>query len=197
MERIINLIKKKNWNEILNFSKALTEDERFSTITLLKSIDIDRDIINKNGSNLTGQKRNDFYENRQQIDSCLNYFLITCVRNYDYLKKLETRHEYGTSNPFYSFISTNNYEPLVNFYQLFPPNYLNKVIKDLSKERFRNINFKILWKWYENNWVEFDEEFFVRSLFNLQGFDNNHFDDADFLLANTELINKVFCTDSK
>ena len=118
MERIINLIKKKNWNEILNFSKALTEDERFSTITLLKSIDIDRDIINKNGSNLTGQKRNDFYENRQQIDSCLNYFLITCVRNYDDLKKLETRHEYGTSNPFYSFISTNNYEPLVNFYQL-------------------------------------------------------------------------------
>ena len=192
MERIINLIKKKNWNEILNFSKALTEDERFSTITLLKSIDIDRDIINKNGSNLTGQKRNDFYENRQQIDSCLNYFLITCVRNYDDLKKLETRHEYGTSNPFYSFISTNNYEPLVNFYQLFPPNYLNKVIKDLSKERFRNINFKILWKWYENNWVEFDEEFFVRSLFNLQGFDNNHFADADFLMAHTKLINKVF-----
>ncbi|OXE95282.1 hypothetical protein BC749_11351 [Flavobacterium araucananum] len=193
MERIINLIKSKNWNEILNFSKTLTEEERFSTISLLKGLDIDRDILKKEGSKLTGQERNDFYENRQQIDACLNYFLITCIRNYEELKKIETKHEFYTSNPYYSYISTSNFEPLVNFYKLFPPNYLNKVIKDLSKERFRNINFKVLWKFYENNWVEFDEEFFVRSLFNLQGFDNNHFDEAEFLLAHTELINKVFC----
>lgn len=193
MERIINLIKSKNWNEILNFSKTLTEEDRFSTISLLKGLDIDRDILKKEGSKLTGQERNDFYENRQQIDACLNYFLITCIRNYEELKKIETKHEFYTSNPYYSYISTSNFESLVNFYKLFPPNYLNKVIKDLSKERFRNINFKVLWKFYENNWVEFDEEFFVRSLFNLQGFDNNHFDDAEFLLAHTELINKVFC----
>ena len=193
MERIINLIKSKNWNEILNFSKTLTEEDRFSTISLLKGLDIDRDILKKEGSKLTGQERNDFYENRQQIDACLNYFLITCIRNYVELKKIETKHEFYTLNPYYSYISTSNFEPLVNFYKLFPPNYLNKVIKDLSKERFRNINFKVLWKFYENNWVEFDEEFFVRSLFNLQGFDNNHFDDAEFLLAHTELINKVFC----
>lgn len=192
MERIINLIKNKNWNEILNFSKALTEDERFSTITLLKSIDIDRDIIKKEGSKLTGQERNHFYDNRQQIDNCLNYFLITCIRNYDDLKKLETKHEYYTSNPFYSYISTNDFEPLVNFYQLFPPNYLNKVIKDLSKERFRNINFKILWKFYENNWVEFDEDFFVRSLLIIPMFNRNTIDDAEFLNNNRNALEKVF-----
>lgn len=193
METIINLIKSKNWNEILNFSKNLTEEDRFSTISLLKGLDIDKDILKKEGSKLIGQERNDFYENRKQLDACLNYFLTTCIRNYEELKKIETKHEFYTSNPYYSYISTSNFEPLVNFYKLFPPNYLNKVIKDLSKERFRNINFKVLWKFYENNWVEFDEEFFVRSLFNLQGFDNNHFDDAEFLLAHTELINKVFC----
>jgi len=193
MERIINLIKNKNWDEILNFSKALTEEERFSTISLLKGLHIDRDILKKEGSKLIGQERNDFYKNRQQLDACLNYFLITCIRNYEELKRIETKHEFYTSNPYYSYISTNNFEPLVNFYRLFPPNYLNKVIKDLLKERFRNINFKILWKFYENNWVKFDEEFFVRSLFNLQGFDNNHFDDAEFLLTHTELIDKVFC----
>ena len=69
MERIINLIKSKNWNEILNFSKTLTEEDRFSTISLLKGLDIDRDILKKEGSKLTGQERNDFYENRQQIDA--------------------------------------------------------------------------------------------------------------------------------
>ena len=168
MERIINLIKNKNWDEILNFSKALTEEERFSTISLLKGLDIDRDILKKEVSKLIGQERNDFSKNRQQLDACLNYFLITCIRNYEELKRIETKHEFYTSNPYYSYISTSNFEPLVNLYRLFPPNYLNKVIKDLSKERFRNINFKILWKFYENNWVEFDEEFFVRSLFNLQ-----------------------------
>jgi hypothetical protein len=192
MERIINLIKNKNWNDILNFSIALAEDERFSTISLLKSIDIERDIIKKDGAKLTGQEINHFYENRQQIDNCLNYFLITCVRNYDDLKKLETKHEYYTSNPFYSYISTNNFEPLVNFYQLFPPNYLNKVIKDLSKERFRNINFKILWKFYENNWVEFDEDFFVRSLLIIPMFNRNTIDDAEFLNNNRIALEKVF-----
>ena len=193
MEKIINLIKSKSCDEILNFSKALIEEERFATIFLLKELNIDRDILKKEGSKLTGKERYDFYENRKQLDACLNYFLITCIRNYNDLKIIETKHEFFTSNPFYSYISTTNFEPLVNFYKLFPPDYLNKVIEDLSKERFRNIDFKILWKFYENNWVQFDEEFFVRSLFNLQGFDNNHFDDAEFLLAHTELINKVFC----
>ncbi|WP_125722545.1 DUF6493 family protein [Flavobacterium ustbae] len=193
MEKIINIIKNKNWEEILNFSKVLTEEERFSTISLLKELDINRDILKKEGSELIGQERNDFYENRKQLDACLNYFLITCVRNYDEFKKIETKHEFFTSNPYYSYISTNNFEPLVNFYKLFPPHYLDKVIKEISKERFRNINFKILWKFYENNWIEFDEEFFVRSLFTLQGFDNNHFDDAEFLLEHSELIKKVFC----
>lgn len=192
MERLINLIKNNSYGEILNYSKSMTEEERYATITLLKGIDIDKDILKKDGSSLTGQKRNDFYKNRQQIDSCLNYFLITCVRNYDDLKKLETKHEYYTSNPFYSYISTNNYEPLVNFYQLFPPNYLNKVIKDLSKERFRNINFKILWKFYENNWVEFDEDFFVRSLLIIPMFNRNTIDDAEFLNNNRNALEKVF-----
>ncbi len=193
MEKIIYLIKNKNFEEILNYSKLLTDEERFSTITLLKGIDIDADILKKVGTDLKGKERDDFYENRQELDICLSYFLITCVRQYDELKLLETKHEFFTSNPFYKFIATGYFKPIVDFYKLFPPNYLIKVLKDLSKERFRNINFKVLWKLYENNWVEFDEEFFVRSLFNLQGFDNNHFDDAQYLMHHPESIEKVFC----
>lgn len=192
MDRIINLIKNKIWDEILNFSKALTDEERFSTISLLKGLDIDRDILKKDGSKLTGHERNDFYENRKQFNDCLNYFLITCVRNYDDLKKLEVKHEFYTSNPYYNYISTHNFEPLVNYYKLFPPNYLNKVIKDLSKERFININFKILWKFYENNWIEFDEEFFVRSLLIIPMFNRNTIDDAEFLFKNRNALEKVF-----
>ncbi len=193
MEQIINLIKNKNFEEILNFSKLLSDEERFSTITLLKGIDIDADILKKVGIDLKGKERDDFYENRQELDICLDYFLITCVRRYDDLKLLETKHEFFTSNPYYKFIATGYFKPIVDFYKIIPPDYLNKVLKDLSKERFRNINFKVLWKLYENNWVEFDEEFFVRSLFNLQGFDNNHIDDAQFLMHNPESIDKVFC----
>ncbi|MBK7140089.1 MAG: hypothetical protein IPH74_14205 [Bacteroidetes bacterium] len=145
MEKIINLIENKNLDEILNYSKSLTDDERFSLIIFLKKIDIDQDILKKEGSNLIGKARNDFYENRKQISDCLNYFRLTCVRNYEDIKLLEIRHEYGTYNPFYRFFLSNNFDPLIAYYKLFPPNYFNRLIKDISQNRFRNINFKFLW----------------------------------------------------
>lgn len=192
MNKIIEKIRNKNWQEILNYAKYLSSDERYKTINLLKEINIDKDILNQDGTNLTGDERKEFYENKQQIDGCINYFLIVCTRNYTDLKKLEIKNDYFTSNPFYSFISTPNYQPLVDYYNLFPPDYLNKVVKDISKERFRNINIRMLWKMYEHKWVQFDEEIFVRSMFHLQGFDNDHFEDAIFLLDNPNLINDVF-----
>lgn len=194
MEKIINLIENKNLDEILNYSKSLTDDERFSIIIFLKKIDIDNDILKKVGSNLTGKARNDFYENRKQISDSLNYFRLTCVRNYEDIKLLEIKHEYGTHNPFYRFFSSNNFDHIIAYYKLFPPNYFNKLIKDISQNRFRNINFKFLWKIYEKKWIEFDEAFFVHSMFNLNDFESeyNHFNDSNFLISNPIAIEKVF-----
>jgi hypothetical protein len=210
MNNIIDLIKNKNYQEILNYSKSLSDDARFSTIAMLKELNIDKDIFPKKEDIDTNiQKSIIYYKEKRQIEACLNYFLVICTRSYDDLDKINIEYKFpiiidgepnnseveyisSSYNPFYYFIATNNYEPLINFYKLFPPNYFNKIVQDLSKKRFRNINFKLLWKLYENGWVEFDEEFFVRSLFNLQGFDNNHFDDANFLIANSNIMNQVF-----
>jgi len=192
MKKLIRIIKNKNWIEILEYSKSLSDSERYSTIETLRKIDIDNHILQENGSNLIGEKRSEFYENRQQIDSCLNYFLITCTRNYEDLKILEEPHEFGVYSPFYRFITTDQYQPLIAFYKLFPPDYLDKVLKQISKDRFGNVNFKFLWKWYEHKWVVFDEAFFVRSLLEVRMFTRNTMDDAAFLYENREALESVF-----
>ncbi|MBK8389316.1 MAG: hypothetical protein IPL23_08575 [Saprospiraceae bacterium] len=192
MEKIITLIKNKNWAEILNYSKSMTNEERYSTIEILKGIDIDKYIVKRDTSKLFGQEREEYFQNRRELETCQNYFFVTCIRNFDDLRKVEIEEEFFTENPFYNFISTDNFKPLIEFYKLFPPNYLNKVIKELSKENFRNFNFKTLWKCYENNWVDFDEEFFLRRLLIIHMFDRSTVEDANFLLHNIEALEKVF-----
>ena len=150
MEKLIQKIKSKNWDDILLYSKSLSDKERYSTIKILQGIDINRDVLKEDGTKLTGKKRTAFYNNRQQIDNCLNYFLITCTRSYQDLKALEVKHEYGSYNPFYSFFTSNNAASLVKFYKLYPPDYLNKIVTEFSKNEFSNFNFKILWKLYKN-----------------------------------------------
>ena len=192
MDELINKIKNKSWEDILLYSKSLSDSERFSTIKRLQGIDINRDILKEDGTNLTGKKRTDFYENRQQTDNCLKYFLITCTRSYQDVKALEVKHEYGSYNPFYSFFTSNNAEPLVNFYKLFPPNYLNRTIKEFSENEFSNFNFKILWELYKNKWIPFDEDFFIRSLLVIHMFKRSTIEDANFLLENRDALENVF-----
>ena len=189
---IINLIKNKDWKAILNYTKVLADDERYITIKNLKEINIDADIIKASGNNLSGQEREDYYKNRRELSFCYNYFLVTCIRNFSDLEKVETKYEYYIFNPFYDFISNANFEALIALYKVFPPNYLDQVIKSLAKHKFKNFNFQLLWNLYENKWVTFDEAFFVRTLFNLQGFDNNHFKDAHFLMNHPTTIEDVF-----
>ncbi len=189
MKEIIQIINSKSWQDILQYSKSLSDSDRFATIEKLKKIDIDEDILKKDKTNLTGKGRTDYYKNRKQIDICHSYFLITCTRCYEDLKLLERA---GFINPLHRFISTNNYQPLIDFYKLFPPDYLDKVIDEISKDSFRSMDFKILWKLYENKWISFDEELFIQSLLIVPMFDRNTMVDAQFLFDNKEALENIF-----
>ncbi|SHE54370.1 DUF6493 family protein [Pedobacter caeni] len=192
MNNLKQYIKDKNWAEILNQCKSLNGTDRAERIKYLISLDIDRDILEMQGHLLNGQARTDFYSNRQKVDSTLNFALISCMREFEDMKKIE-RPEHSW-NPMLAFLAKPSIgiEPLLKFYELFPPDYLAKVVKASQKDRFTTIDFKILWTFYLQGWIAFDESYFVTRLFTITMFNRNTEEDAAFLLANREAIDRVF-----
>ena len=125
-------IKDKNWVEVLNQCKVLNSDERSETIKYLHSIDVNRDILEMDGIRLNGQSQRDFYDNRNKVDSTLNFALIACTREFNDIGKIEYLKEAWRLRPLNAYLSkpTIGIEPLLAFYQLFPPDYLDKIVKD-------------------------------------------------------------------
>lgn len=192
MEKIIHIIKKKNWEEILLYTKALSDEDRYSTLETLQKIDIDTDLLKGSGADLTGEKRVLFYKNRQELDNFLSYFKITCTRDYKDIKKLDIKLDYGTFNSYNSFITKNNIALLIPFYKLFPPTYLDKIIKGFSKNEFNDIHFNVLWGFYKNGWISFDESVFIKSLLVIPMFNRSTVEDAAFLFDNRDALEEVF-----
>ena len=62
----------------------------------------------------------------------------------------------------------------------------------MSKARFRIVEFKPLWRFYELGWVSFDEGYFTRSLFTIRMFHRDTKSDADFLVQNEKAFQEVF-----
>jgi len=194
MNKLKQYIKDKNWVEVLNQCKVLNSDERSETIKYLHSIDVNRDILEMDGGSLNGQSQRNFYDNRSKVDSTLNFALIACTREFDDIGRIEYFNETWFYRPLNAYLAKPviGVEPLLAFYQLFPPDYLDKIVKASQKERFGSIDFKLLWTFYKQDWIAFDESYFVTRLFTVAMFDRNTEEDAVFLLKNPDAIEKVF-----
>ncbi|WP_443023056.1 DUF6493 family protein [Sphingobacterium sp.] len=194
MNNLKQYIRDKNWVEVLNHCKVLNPDERTATIAYLHALDIDRDILAKDDGSLQGPARLDFYENRQQVYATLNFALIACTRQFEDIAKIKRLNGTWQLCPLRSYLSnpTIGVEPLMAFYRLFLPDYLHKIVKVSQKERFDGIDFKVLWAFYQQGWITFDESYFVARLLTVDTYDRNTEEEADFLLKNPAVIDNVF-----
>lgn len=194
MNKLKQYIRDKNWVEVLNHCKVLNPDERAATIAYLHALDIDRDILAKDDSSLEGPARLDFYENRKQVYATLNFALIACSRQFEDIAKIKRLNGTWQLCPLRSYLSnpTIGVEPLMAFYRLFPPDYLHKIVKVSQKERFDGIDFKVLWAFYQQGWITFDESYFVARLLTVDTHDRNTEEEADFLFKNPAVIDNVF-----
>lgn len=194
MNNLKQYIRDKNWVEVLNHCKVLNPDERAATIAYLHALDIDRDILAKDDGSLQGPARLDFYENRQQVYATLNFALIACTRQFEDIAKIKRLNGTWQLCPLRSYLRnpTIGVEPLMAFYRLFVPDYLHKIVKASQKERFDGIDFKVLWAFYQQGWITFDESYFVARLLTVDTHDRNTEAEADFLLKNPAVIDNVF-----
>ena len=190
MKEIVDLIANKNWQDILGFSKNMSEMERHKTIEFIKSLDVNNDIIKQEPPQYQKNKEayRAFYDNRYIVDHCKNYALVTLTRNSEDLEKIATKHQYGIYHPLSAVLTSKFYQPIIDFISQHPTTYFEDFIAK-SPDR---INFKMLWKFQELGWFKFDERTFVFNLFTLNGFENDHFEDTDFMCENPEIIDKVF-----
>mgnify|MGYP003574914412 CR=1 FL=1 len=190
MKKIIELIASKNWHGILAFSSNMPEAERHKVIDFVKSLDVNKDIIKQEPPEF--QKNREahraFYDNRYIVDHCKSYTLVTLTRNHEDLQRIVTKHQYGEYHPLRALLTSKFYQPIIDFFSQHPTGYFEDFIAKTSDR----INFKMLWKFYELGWFKFDERTFVFNLFTLNGFENDHFEDTDFMMENPEIIDKVF-----
>jgi len=193
MEAVKNHIRTLNWQAILEWGCSLKEEERHATMVQLTETDLDKEVLKQDEFNQEGTTNADFYRYRGQTQAALCYAIIVCTRGYDDLESTRDIH-YNRNTALYSYLFSPaiGYEPLIQFFTLFPPNYLDRFLKEVSTDRFFNADFKTLWKLSEKGWLRFDEAFFTRRLFTLYHFDHDHEEDTQFLLDHPEAIEKVF-----
>ncbi len=191
MQNLIQLIHDTNYQEIISICSNLNDSERYETVDYLKSLDIDKDILKQNLFLLDGNERDKAYAKRVFIDKCYNFALVACSRNYSDIKNLDKIQYNWHFNSLQSQFASCNIEALIQFYSLFPPDYLDKFFVELTKERFNRIDFKLIWKLHEKGWLALKEDLFLRSLLVVHMFDRNTQTDADFLFENPQAIKKV------
>ncbi|MBK8635154.1 MAG: hypothetical protein IPN72_16915 [Saprospiraceae bacterium] len=85
----------------------------------MKGIDIDKYIVKRDTSKLFGQEREEYFQNRRELETCQNYFFVTCIRNFDDLRKVEIEEEFFTENPFTILFQLTILNLLLNFINSF------------------------------------------------------------------------------
>ncbi len=188
MDKINKLIIAHDWREILEWAKQLTDEERYEALTYIHNLDLATlmDVPRPNSF------EHEYYTALALLTGAANYAKVTCIRCANDLKLVPSNHNKKWTVLHSYFLNPGYYlEELWQYFSLYPPDYLEYVIDYWKNERTSHIHFHLLWDFYKNDLVAFDEETFVRSLFIIPMFFRSTPDDVEFLEKNPEAIDKV------
>ena len=171
MESIKKLIKSENWKEILEYGASLTDEQRYSVISeLTQYTEKDRKLLG---------------------NTYVNYLFIVCIRSYKDIEKTKYFNGFSALHWFINDAKIGS-EPLEEYFRKFPPNYMDRYLEDESRDRYFWQNFRIIWNLHKNGWIKFNENIFTVLFFTLYGFENSHIRDAEYLIQNRDILEKVF-----
>lgn len=185
---LTELIVSQDYYQILDWAKSLSDEKRYTTIEILKNLDPDEVIDEPRPKNYS-QKYADKYFRMVSIKT---FMTICCVRSKKDIH-LTVPDRSGNESAVHTYLCRPEFgiAPLVAYFELYPPDYLSQIVEQNSKQREWNNDFQLLWKLYENGYVTFNEEIFVRSLFIIPMFNRNTMEDVKFLAEHPEAIHSV------
>lgn len=187
---LIELIVAQDYNQILNWAKSLSDENRYAALEILRTLDLE-EIMDEPRPK---KHEEEYYQKYLLLGSIKNYMLICCVRK---AKDLTLTIPDDTTDKSNSALHTYlrkpafGITPLIDYFKSFPPDYLDQVVGQNSKPRQWNNNFQLLWELYEHEWVTFNEEAFVRSLFIIPMFERDTMKDVQYLTGHPEVIDRV------
>lgn len=195
----LHLINALDYPAIIHWALGLLEPDRAAALEALRQFDIERDIAAQS------QKPSSVFlldealaraKSSFQFDEALALAKVACTRRYSELATFPLRWP-TRQTVLHGLIKRSCPEvqdALIQFFTRFPPDYLDKVLRDLTSDDLLNIDFRLLWRFWQYRWVSFDEALFVRSLFIISdgyGMCRNVQADVDFLSREPEIVESV------
>lgn len=175
----VELIRQQNFNAIVDWSLALTEDERINDLHELQKID-PRDAV------FAGVN----------VQYALMLTKVVHTRSFNELKRFPALWP-AKQTLLHSLLSSRNsviHDALVRFYLCVSPDYLDRVVMETLSRPETGIDFRLLWRFHEHGWVAFDEGAFASALFHVEMFTRSVSDELSFLRDHPQVIKNVLLT---
>lgn len=191
MEKLLKLIADLDFAGILQHNAALTDSDRLDTMQRLRVLNH----MNDDHFPRHQLKKPEIYTYNSKIYFAHLYAMITLVREEADLEQcIITNIGYNnteyTIDPF-ALLGTDYIEEVEAFFALFPAdNYYKVLVKNVRKGNY-SLSFPFLWYFYKKQWIDFDEELFVKVLLEITMFERNVSADVRFLLKHPEAIEEV------
>lgn len=188
---IIELILAQDFHKILDWAKILSDKDRYASLEILMNLKPEEIITEPRPEKYNAE----YYEKYGLVNSIITYMKICCVRSKKDLPLTVRADAFDKkSSVVNGYICKPGFgvEPIIKYFEIYPPDYLDEIVEHNSKPRqWSNNDFHVLWNLYKHDWVKFDEEIFVRSLFIIPMSHRKTMEDVRFLTDNPEAIEKV------
>lgn len=192
MNGITKLIQGENQESILHFIEELNDTKRLEMIRFLSGINVEHLILDKLPDNTSYSKesqaiRKQYYDNRKKLYARFQFALLVCIRSKKEITPTIEEHLVALiRNP------QTVLDSIIQFYKNNPLDYLDAFLDKQKKREFFFPDFHLLWLLYENDFISFDESFFVNSLLVVLMFDRSTVADANFLMKHPKALSQVF-----
>jgi hypothetical protein len=191
MTSLIQHIKDKDAKAIIDYCHLLSQEQRYELIDYLKKPEREQELFSEQAPRPDAPNREAYYTNYSKVRTCYFFAFVACTRSYADGKRTEMKDAW-VIHPLKRLLFDPGDAPLIELFVSHPPDYLDKIVREVVKGKFDIIDFNLLWQCYEHGWVQFDEAYFTRSFFTIRMFNRDTRSDAELLLNNKRIFEEVF-----
>lgn len=83
------------------------------------------------------------------------------------------------------------HDALITYFTHCPPDYLDSVFEDCLRVPHTYPDIRLIWRWFQQGWITFNEAAFANVLFHFEMYTRNVQDEIIWLRENPQIIEKI------
>ncbi|EGO6621909.1 TPA: hypothetical protein KW989_002970 [Escherichia coli] len=171
----VELIRQKDYPAIVDWGLSLTENERIIALKELQNFDY---ISLRLG---------------EYVDDAIPLTKIVCTRSYADQKMFPV--SWPVKHTLLHVVSRSRYhaihDALITYFNHCPPDYLDSVFEDCLRVPHTYPDIRLIWRWFQQGWITFNEAAFANALFHVEMYTRNVQDEIIWLRENPQIIEKI------